>query len=134
LPKRVVAPKVGVTRQNTDMSQQTKREVLVKLRRACARARSLYKRQLLDQAVALFDYHRKPPRKPCTPRSTLSNFWFRVLGFEFWGRRGHPSLAKFGSLKAQEIGLKDCAATGAKDGRAPAGVAFLRFQKKGSTG
>jgi hypothetical protein len=38
---------------NTDMSQQTKRDVLAKLRRAYARAGSLYKRQLLDQAVSL---------------------------------------------------------------------------------
>jgi hypothetical protein len=85
LPKRVVAPKVGVTSQYTDTSKWTKRDVLVKLRRACARARSLYKRQLLDQAVALFDYHRKPARKPCTPRSTLSNFWFSRFGFRVFG-------------------------------------------------
>jgi hypothetical protein len=41
------------------MSQQTKREVLAKLRRAYAWAGSLYKRQLLDQAVSLLGYHRK---------------------------------------------------------------------------
>jgi hypothetical protein len=41
------------------MSAQTKREVLAKLRRAYARAGSLYKRQLLDQAVSWLGYHRK---------------------------------------------------------------------------
>jgi hypothetical protein len=44
---------------HTDMSQETKREVLTKLRRHYARAGTNYKRQLLDQAVALFGYHRK---------------------------------------------------------------------------
>jgi len=41
------------------MSHQTKQEVLVKLRRQYARAGLPYKRQLLDQAMALFGYHRK---------------------------------------------------------------------------
>lgn len=41
------------------MSQKTKQEVLVKLRRQYARAGLRSKRQLLDQAVALFGYHRK---------------------------------------------------------------------------
>jgi len=60
---------------HTDMSQQTKQEVLTKLRRAYLRAGTIYKRQLLDQAVALLGYHRKaairalragppPPRRP----------------------------------------------------------------------
>lgn len=60
---------------HTDMSQQTKHEVLAKLRRSYARAGTVYKRQLLDQAVALLGYHRKaalralragppPPRPP----------------------------------------------------------------------
>ncbi len=44
---------------NNDMSHQTKHEVLVKLRRQYARAGLPYKRQLLDQAIALFGYHRK---------------------------------------------------------------------------
>lgn len=42
-----------------DMSQQTKREVLARLRRSYAKAGAEYKRQLLDQAVALLGYHRK---------------------------------------------------------------------------
>jgi hypothetical protein len=41
------------------MSQQTKREVLAKLRRSYAQAGLVYKRQLLDQAVSLLGYHRK---------------------------------------------------------------------------
>ena len=41
-----------------DMSYQTKAEVLTKLRRQYARAGLPYKRQLLDQASALFGYHR----------------------------------------------------------------------------
>ena len=41
------------------MSQKTKAEVLTKLRRQYARAGLPYKRQLLDQASALFGYHRK---------------------------------------------------------------------------
>jgi len=60
---------------HTDMSQKNKHEVLAKLRRHYARAGTDYKRQLLDQAVALFGYHRKaairalragplPPRTP----------------------------------------------------------------------
>jgi hypothetical protein len=60
---------------HTDMSQKTKHEVLAKLRRSYVRAGTVYKRQLLDQAVALFGYHRKaairalragppPPRTP----------------------------------------------------------------------
>jgi hypothetical protein len=52
LSKRVVAPKVTVTRLNTQTSAQTKREVLAKLRRAYARAGSLYKRQRLDPAAS----------------------------------------------------------------------------------
>jgi hypothetical protein len=55
------------------MSKQTKREVLAKPRRADARAGSLYKRQLLDQAVRLLGYHRKAAisalrASPATPR------------------------------------------------------------------
>jgi hypothetical protein len=58
---------------NTKMSAQTKREVLAKLRRAYARAGSLYKRQLLDQAVSLLGYHRKAAiralrARPAAPR------------------------------------------------------------------
>lgn len=67
--------KLGLPETYTDMSQNTKREVLAKLRRHYARAGTPYKRQLLDQAVALFGYHRKaairalrarppPPRTP----------------------------------------------------------------------
>jgi hypothetical protein len=47
---------------NTQTSAETKREVLAKLRRAYARACSLYKRQLLDPAVSLLGYHRKAAR------------------------------------------------------------------------
>jgi len=56
---------------HTDMSQNTKHEVLAKLRRHYARAGTDYKRQLLDQAVALFGYHRKAataPRLPSFPK------------------------------------------------------------------
>ena len=41
------------------MSQKTKQEVLSKLRRQYVRAGQKFKRQLLDQAVALLGYHRK---------------------------------------------------------------------------
>ena len=41
------------------MSHQTKHEVMAKLRRQYVRAGLAYKRQLLDQASALFGYHRK---------------------------------------------------------------------------
>jgi len=52
---------------NTDLSAQTKREVLTKLPGAHARAGSLYKRQRLDPAVSLLGYH--PARPPAvTPR------------------------------------------------------------------
>ncbi|WCJ59034.1 hypothetical protein NXS98_15130 [Fontisphaera persica] len=44
---------------NTEMSQNTRQEVLAQLRRRYARAGRLYKAQLLDQAVALLGYHRK---------------------------------------------------------------------------
>jgi hypothetical protein len=58
---------------NTQMSAQTRREVLTKLRRAYARAGRLYKRQLLDQAVSLLGYHRKAAiralrARPAAPR------------------------------------------------------------------
>ena len=57
------------------MSQNTKHEVLAKLRRAYVRAGTVYRRQLLNETVALFGYHRKaairalragppPPRAP----------------------------------------------------------------------
>jgi hypothetical protein len=60
---------------HTDMGQRTQHEVLAKLRRPCLRTGTVYKCQLLDQAVALFGYHRKaairalragppPPRAP----------------------------------------------------------------------
>ena len=56
------------------MSQKTKVEVLVKLRRQYARAGRHYKRQLLDQAIALLGYHRKAAiralRAPPPPRTT----------------------------------------------------------------
>ena len=41
------------------MSQKTKAEVLTKLRRQYVRAGRPYKRQLLEQAIGLFGYHRK---------------------------------------------------------------------------
>jgi len=41
---------------HTDMSQNTKHEVLAKLRRSYVRAGTVYKRQLLNQAVALLGY------------------------------------------------------------------------------
>jgi hypothetical protein len=59
---------------NTDMSQQTKEEVMKKLRRHYAKAGAQYKRQILDQVIKLFGYHRKSairalkakPRPPAT--------------------------------------------------------------------
>jgi hypothetical protein len=44
---------------HNDMSQKTKQEVLAKLRRTYAKAGAQFKRQLLDQAVALLGDHRK---------------------------------------------------------------------------
>jgi hypothetical protein len=44
---------------DNDMSQKTRNELLSKLRRQYARAGQHFKRQLLDQAVALLGYHRK---------------------------------------------------------------------------
>jgi len=44
---------------HNDMSQKTKQEVVAKLRRSYAKAGAKFKRQLLDQAVALLGYHRK---------------------------------------------------------------------------
>lgn len=44
---------------NTQMSQKSREEVLVFLRRQYARAGRQYKTRLLDQAVELFGYHRK---------------------------------------------------------------------------
>ena len=41
------------------MGQKTKHEVLAKVRRQYARAGRTDKRQWLDQAIALFGYHRK---------------------------------------------------------------------------
>jgi hypothetical protein len=120
--------------KNTDMSQQTKREVLVKLRRGCARAGSLYKRQLLDQAVGLFDYHRKPARKPCTPRSTLSNFWFRVLGFEFLGQKRASKPGEVWQLEGARDWAKRLCRHGCEGGPSACGRRLPSFPKKGSTG
>lgn len=44
---------------HSDMSQKTKKEVLVRLRRSYAQAGPKFKQQLLDQAVELLGYHRK---------------------------------------------------------------------------
>jgi hypothetical protein len=44
---------------NTEMSHKTRQEVLDKMRRSYGRAGLRYKRQLLDQAMDLFGYHRK---------------------------------------------------------------------------
>ena len=44
---------------DNQMSHPTKQEVLGKLRQQYARAGRQYKRQLLDQAIGLFGYHRK---------------------------------------------------------------------------
>src|ERR1700744_5645386 len=44
---------------DTEMSQNTRKEVLNKLRRSDARAGFKYKRTLLDQAMELLGYHRK---------------------------------------------------------------------------
>ncbi len=101
---------------HTDMSQTTKREVLAKLRRHYARAGTDYKRQLLDQAVALFGYHRKaairalragapPPRAPGVllgrpktyhPETLLpvvKPIWFAA--FQPCGRRLHALLPEW---------------------------------------
>ncbi|MGH8336700.1 MAG: integrase, partial [Gammaproteobacteria bacterium] len=59
--KRYVAPEVGVTVAGMDksMSQRTRREVLMKLRRRYQNAGAEHKRKLLDQAQELLGYHRK---------------------------------------------------------------------------
>lgn len=44
---------------HTDMSTETKQEVLARLRRRCATAGREHKAKLLDQAVELLGYHRK---------------------------------------------------------------------------
>lgn len=44
---------------DTQMSPQTKDQVLAKLRPRYARAGQEYKSKLIDQVVALFDLHRK---------------------------------------------------------------------------
>ena len=57
------------------MSQSTKDEVMNKLRGRYARAGQQHKRKLIDQAIDLFDYHRKAairalrhtPRPPHAP-------------------------------------------------------------------
>lgn len=56
---------------HTDMSQKTKQEVLVRLRRQYVKAGLEYRSRLLDQAVELLGYHRKAAiralrTKPCT--------------------------------------------------------------------
>lgn len=61
---------------HSDMSQKTKKEVLIRLRRSYAKAGSKFKQELLNQAVELLGYHRKaairalrsrPPAMPKTP-------------------------------------------------------------------
>jgi len=56
-----IAPKVTVTVAGMDksMSKRTRIEVLTKLRRRYQSAGAEHKRQLLDQAQELLDYHRK---------------------------------------------------------------------------
>ena len=49
---------------DNDMRQKTKAEALTRLRRQYARAGLPYKLQLLDQASALFGYHRKAAIRP----------------------------------------------------------------------
>jgi len=44
---------------HSEMSQKTRKEVLVQLRRSYAKAGLKFKQQLLNQAVDLFGYHRK---------------------------------------------------------------------------
>jgi hypothetical protein len=44
---------------DTEMSRESRQEVLAKLRRSYAQAGPRYKAKLLDQAVELFGYHRK---------------------------------------------------------------------------
>jgi len=44
---------------HTDMSKETKQEVLARLRRQYVKAGLAFRRQLLDQAVGLLGYHRK---------------------------------------------------------------------------
>jgi hypothetical protein len=44
---------------HSDMSQKTRKEVLLRLRRSYAKAGFKFKQQLLDQAVELLGYHRK---------------------------------------------------------------------------
>ena len=56
------------------MSQSTKDEVMNKLRGRYARAGQQHKRKLIDQAIDLFDYHRKAAPTPCpTPRQATPN-------------------------------------------------------------
>jgi hypothetical protein len=55
---------------HSDMSQKTKKEVMVRLGRFYAKAGPDYKRQLLNQAIGLFGYHRKAAIRALRARPT----------------------------------------------------------------
>ena len=57
---------------NTQMSQNTRQEVLSQMRRRYLRAGRNYKAQLLDQLVELFGYHRKAAVRALRPKSVAA--------------------------------------------------------------
>lgn len=101
---------------HNDMSQKTKKEVLVRLRRSYVKAGPKFKQSLLDQAVQLLGYHRKAairalrakaPPQPAAPRvigrpkeyhpqrllPILKPIWFAA--FQPCGRRLHALLPEW---------------------------------------
>ncbi|MBC8244102.1 MAG: hypothetical protein H8E20_06895 [Verrucomicrobia bacterium] len=53
---------------NTDMSQKSRQELLIQMRRRYLRAGRTYKARLLDQLVELFGYHRKAAVRALRPK------------------------------------------------------------------
>jgi hypothetical protein len=53
---------------NTQMSQNTRQEILTQMRQRYLRAGRLYKSQLVSELVALFGYHRKAALRALRPK------------------------------------------------------------------
>src|SRR5215510_2904151 len=61
---------------NTHMSQNTRQEVLVQMRRRYARAGRKFKSQLVNELVELFGYHRKAALRALRPKAVVERALF----------------------------------------------------------
>jgi len=65
---------------HSEMSQKTRKEVLVRPRRSDAKAGRKFKQRLLDQAVELLGYHRKAAIRALRAKPTIGSTVTVLMG------------------------------------------------------